>query len=253
VKLSGLNAVVTGGASGIGQATAELFAAEGARVFIVDLDEKRGNEVVAGIKAAKGSAEFAAIDVTSLAATEAFFKKLGTVDVLVNCAGIAAIGSIEACSTEDFERVFRVNVQGTFNTMKAAVPLMKGKKGAIVNLASVASKVGIPDRLAYSMSKGAVHTMTMSVATDYVKHGIRCNAIAPGRVHTPFVDGFLAKNYPGREKEMFDKLSATQPVGRMGKPDEIARLALFLACDDSAFMTGTCVEIDGGFCNLKLN
>ncbi len=256
-KLAGRLAAVTGGASGIGRAIAEIYAAEGAKVLILDVNAVNGKATVKAIKAAGGQAEFHQTDITDFAAVEKLFKsaakKHGSFDILANSAGIAAIGNIEVCSPEELDRVYAVNVKGSFNTMKAAVPLMKGKRGAIVNLASVASRLGIPDRMAYSMSKGAMLTMTYSVATDYVRQGIRCNAIAPGRVHTPFVDGFLAKNYPGKEQEMFEKLSATQPIGRMGKPVEIAQLALFLASDDAAFITGTCVDIDGGFVNCKLS
>ncbi len=256
-KLAGKLAAVTGGASGIGRAIAELYAAEGAKVLIIDVNAVNGKAAVKAIKAAGGQAEFHQTDITNLAAVEKLFKsaakKHGSFDILTNSAGIAAIGNVEVCTTEDLDRVYAVNIKGSFNTMKAAVPLMKNKSGVIVNLASIASRVGIPDRMAYSMSKGAMLTMTYAVATDYVRQGIRCNAIAPARVHTPFVDGFLAKNYPGKEQEMFEKLSATQPIGRMAQPVEIAKLALFLASDDSAFMTGTCVDIDGGFAHCKLN
>src|SRR5204862_6847566 len=152
----------------------------------------------------------------------------------VTSAGIAHVGNVEQTSEEDLDRLYAVNVKGVFNCMKAAVPAMKGRGGVILNIASVASTVGIPDRFAYSMTKGAVLTMTYSVARDYVAQGIRCNAIAPGRVHTPFVDGFLAKNYPGREREMFDGLSRTQPIGRVGEPEASAQLALVLWCAAAA-------------------
>eukprot|EP00658_Telonema_sp_P-2_P077201 TRINITY_DN6925_c0_g1_i1.p2 TRINITY_DN6925_c0_g1~~TRINITY_DN6925_c0_g1_i1.p2 ORF type:complete len:157 (-),score=32.98 TRINITY_DN6925_c0_g1_i1:383-853(-) len=152
------------------------------------------------------------------------------------------------------DRMYNVNVKGVFHTLKAGVSRMMADKqgGAVLNLASIASLIGIPDRFAYQMSKGAVKTMTWSVAVDYVKSGVRCNCICPGRVHTPFVDGFLAKNYPGREKEMFDKLSATQPVGRMGKPDEVASLALFMCSDEAKFVNGASVPVDGGQSKLLL-
>src|SRR5690606_29986853 len=178
--------------------------------------------------------------------------QLGPVDVLVNNAGISHVGTVETTSEDDFDRVFAVNVKGVYNCLQAAVGSMKGRGGVILNLASVASMVRIPDRFAYGMSKGAVLPMTYSGATDYVRDGIRCNSIAPGRVHTPFVDGFLARNYPGREAEMFEKLAGTHPSGRMGRPEEIASLALCLCSDDAAFITGTNVPIDGGFVNLKV-
>jgi NAD(P)-dependent dehydrogenase (short-subunit alcohol dehydrogenase family) len=174
------------------------------------------------------------------------------VDILVNSAGVAHIGNVEQTTEEDFDRLYAVNVKGVYNCLKAAVTTMKGRGGVILNIASVASTVGIPDRFAYSMTKGAVLTMTYSVARDYVSQGIRCNAISPARVHTPFVDGYLAKNYPGREREMFDQLSRTQPIGRMGQPEEIAELALFLCSDAAAFITGSNVPIDGGFVTLKM-
>jgi NAD(P)-dependent dehydrogenase (short-subunit alcohol dehydrogenase family) len=178
--------------------------------------------------------------------------RFGAVDILVNSAGIAHVGTIEQTSEADVDRLYAVNVKGVFNCMKAAVPQMKGRGGVILNIASVASTVGLPDRFAYSLTKGAVLTMTYSVARDYVTHKIRCNSIAPGRVHTPFVDGFLAANYPGREREMFERLSQTQPIGRMGRPDEVAELALFLCSDAAAFITGSNYAIDGGFVTLKM-
>lgn len=250
-------ALVTGGASGIGEAISRGFAAEGATAVILDVNEENGNRLVEEITAQGGKAVFSKCDITSQSDVQALFadieKNHGPVDVLVNNAGVAAVGNVENCSEEDLDRVYNVNVKGMYNCLQAAVLQMKGRGGAIVNLASVASVIGIPDRFAYSMSKGAALTMTYSVATDYVKEGIRCNCIAPARVHTPFVDGFLAKNYPGQEEEMFAKLASTQPVGRMGKPEEIAKLALFLSSDDAAFITGSIYNIDGGFCNVKLN
>ena len=203
-----------------------------------------------------GRGEHILCDVTSQGAVNAAFaatvSAFGPLDILVNSAGIAHVGTIEGTSEEDLDRVYAVNVKGVYNCMRAGVLAMKERGGAILNIASVASTVGIPDRFAYSMSKGAVLTMTYSVACDYVHHGIRCNAVSPGRVHTPFVDGFLAKNYPGREAEMFEKLSRTQPIGRMGQPGEVAELALFLCSDAAAFITGSNYAIDGGFISLKV-
>jgi NAD(P)-dependent dehydrogenase (short-subunit alcohol dehydrogenase family) len=159
---------------------------------------------------------------------------------------------VETTTEEDFDRVYAVNVKGVYNCLRAGVAAMKGRGGAILNISSVASTVGIPDRFAYSMSKGAVRTMTLSVARDYIGEKVRCNCVSPGRVHTPFVDGYLAKNYPGREAEMFEKLSRSQPIGRMGVPAEIAELALFLCSDAAAFITGSDYAIDGGFISLKM-
>ena len=246
-------AIITGAASGIGRAIALLFAKHGARIAILDLVP---GDSVEQIEAAGGTAVFVPCDVTrQLDVGDAFAvvqDRFGALDILVNSAGVAAIGTVEQTEEDDFDRVYDVNVKGVYNCLRAGVRAMKGRGGAILNIASVASVVGIPDRFAYSMSKGAVLTMTYSVACDYVQHGIRCNAVAPGRVHTPFVDGYLAKTYPGREQEMFDKLSRTQPIGRMGEPREIAELALFLCSDAAAFITGSNYAIDGGFVSLKV-
>ena len=246
-------AVVTGGGSGIGRAIAERFARAGARVAIVDIGEEAARETV---QRAGGTAEAFACDVSDqrqvLDTFARIAERFGPVDVLVNSAGVAHVGTVETTEESDLDRLYAVNVKGVYNCLRAAVPAMKGRGGAILNVASVAGVVGIPDRFAYSMTKGAVLTMTYSVARDYVQQGIRCNAVSPARVHTPFVDGFLAKNYPGREGEMFEALSRTQPIGRMGRPDEIADLALFLCCDAAAFITGANYVIDGGFVNLKM-
>ncbi|HVY76715.1 MAG TPA: glucose 1-dehydrogenase [Puia sp.] len=251
-SLESKNAVITGGGSGIGRAVAELFAAQGAEVHIVDLNEAGAREVAAGIGDKGGKAFVHALDVTDQGKVKLAFAGIGRIDILVNSAGISHIGTVETTTEADFDKIYRVNVKGIYNCLYAAVPIMKqAGRGVILNLTSVANHVGLVDRFAYSMSKGAVHAMTLSVAKDYIQHGIRCNSISPGRVHTPFVDGFLAKNYPGREKEMFDKLSKTQPIGRMAKPAEIARLALFLCSDESAFITGTDYPIDGGFITLN--
>ena len=248
-------AIVTGAGSGIGRAIALRFAAEGARVAVLDVNAAQGEAVVGEIEGAGGSAAFFRCDVARQAEVFEVFagvaERLGPLDILVNNAGIAHIGTVETTSEEDLDRVYTVNVKGVYNCLKAGVPMMKGRGGAILNLASILSSIGVPDRFAYSMSKGAVLTMTYSVACDYIHEGIRCNCIAPARVHTPFVDGFLARSYPGREAEMFEKLSKTQPIGRMGTPEEIAALALFLCSDDASFITGSNIPIDGGFVTLK--
>jgi len=176
----------------------------------------------------------------------------GAIDVLVNAAGIAHVGTLESTSEEDFDRVYAVNVKGVYNMMRGVIGTMRARqKGVILNIASIASSVGIPDRFAYSMSKGAVLTMTLSVAKDYISEGIRCNCVSPARVHTPFVDGFITKNYPGKEAEMFEKLSKTQPIGRMAEPSEVAALSLYLCSDEASFITGCDYPIDGGFIRLN--
>ncbi|KYG83743.1 SDR family NAD(P)-dependent oxidoreductase [Roseivirga echinicomitans] len=253
-SLQGKNAIITGAGSGIGRAIALVFAEAKANVQVLDLNKEAANEVVLEIEAAGGTAQSHACDVSNQTEVKKVIDAIAenhTIDILVNNAGIAHVGNLEGTTEADLDRIYAVNVKGVYNGMLACVPYMKKSGGVILNMASVASAVGIADRFAYSMSKGAVLTMTLSVAKDYVKEGIRCNCISPGRVHTPFVDGFIAKNYPGEEKEMFEKLSATQPIGRMGQPEEIANLALFLCSDEAGFITGTDYPIDGGF--IKLN
>lgn len=251
-SLQNKNAVVTGGGSGIGKSVALLFAKQGAVVHVADLNEKQANDTVNEITAAGGKAFAHIVNVASQAQVVAAFQQIDTIDILVNSAGISHIGKAHTTSEEDFDKVFGVNVKGLYNCLYAAIPLMKQHGGGVIlNMSSVAAIVGIPDRFAYSMTKGAVAAMTLSVAKDYLADNIRCNCISPARVHTAFVDGFLAKNYPGKEAEMFDKLSKTQPIGRMAKPDEIAHLVLYLCSPEASFITGCDYPIDGGF--VKLN
>jgi 2-keto-3-deoxy-L-fuconate dehydrogenase len=254
-SLKNKTAVVTGGGSGIGKAIAELFARQGANTIILDVDETGAHASVKTIQDAGGRAEMFYCDVTDQGsvntAVQSIVAKAGRIDILANSAGISHIGNLVTTSESDFDKVFRVNVQGVFTIMKAVVTQMKASGGGvIVNLASIAADAGIADRFAYSMSKGAVRSMTLSVARDFIKDNIRCNCISPARVHTPFVDDFLKKNYAGREQEMFEKLSKAQPIGRMGKPDEVAALALYLCSDQAAFVTGCDYPIDGGFMKL---
>lgn len=252
LKLKDKVAIVTGGGSGIGQAITELFAAEGAYVHILDLNAEAGEAIVKGIEGKGGQAKMHVCNVTDQSNVHAIVAAIGKVDVLVNNAGIAHVGNLENCAEADFDRVYQVNVKGAYNVLHTVVPVMKANGGGtILNVASIASLVGIADRFAYSMSKGAIFAMSMSVARDFMADNIRSNSISPARVHTPFVDGFIAKNYPGKEEEMFEKLSASQPIGRMAQPVEIAKLALFLCSDDAAFITGNDYPIDGGF--IKLN
>lgn len=254
-RLDNKTAIITGGGSGIGRAISILLAKQGAKVYILDMDETGSQSVVKEINDGGFSASFIRTDVSNQEQVNGVFSQVlqetGRLDILVNNAGIAHIGNAENTREEDFERLFRVNVKGVYNCLHAAVLEMKENGGAIINMASVAGLVGIPDRFAYSMTKGAVMGMTLSVAKDYLKYNIRCNSISPARVHTPFVDNFISKNYPGQEKEMFAKLSATQPIGRMGTPDEIAHLALYLCSDEASFITGCDYPIDGGFVRLN--
>lgn len=238
-------AVVTGGASGIGLAIARLFAAEGAIVEVLD----RQTAEIEGVTSS-------ACDVGSHAEVDAVMAEIvgrrGRIDILVNNAGIAHVGNALTTTPEDFERVQRVNVTGVANCSRAALRYMtEAKSGVILNLASCVSVMAINDRFAYATSKGAVLSMTYAIAKDFLGYGIRCNALLPGRVHTPFVDGFIAKNYPGREAEMFEKLSKAQPIGRMAEPEEMAQAALFLCSDESRFITGTGLPVDGGTLTIR--
>lgn len=248
-------AIVTGGGSGIGKAIALVFAQQGATVFILDIDEAGAHDTLEQIKGAGGHGDFKKCSVAVKeevdATVQAIVAQTGKLNVVVNNAGIAHIGNAENTRPEDIDRLLSVNVKGVYHVLQATLPHLKKEGGAVLNMASVAATVGISDRFAYSMTKGAVVGMTLSVAKDYLQHNIRCNCMSPGRVHTPFVDGFLKKNYPGREQEMFEKLSKTQPIGRMGTPDEIAKLALYLCSDEAGFITGCDYPIDGGF--IKLN
>lgn len=250
--LNNKTAVVTGGGSGIGQEVCNVLAAQGAIVYVLDLNAEHAHATAAAIEKNGGKAQAIAIDVTDHAAMKKTYEAIEKIHLMVNCAGISHIGNATNTSEADFEKIFHVNVRGVYNSLFAGIPVMqKTGGGAIVNISSIVAKVGVADRFAYSMSKGAVHAMTLSVAKDFIKDGIRCNSISPGRVHTPFVDGFLKKNYPGQEPEMFEKLSKTQPIGRMGKPIEIAHQVLYLCSDEASFITGSDYSIDGGFTTLN--
>lgn len=251
-QLNGKIAVVTGGGSGIGKAVALLFAKQGAEVNVIDLNEEACNATINEIRTNNGNAIAQVCDVTDQQRVKEIFKKIGKVDILVNSAGVSHVGNVENTTEADLDRLYSINVKGVYNCLQAAVSIMKqNRSGVILNLASIANNVGLADRFAYSMSKGAVYAMTLSVARDYINDGIRCNCISPARVHTPFVDGFIKKNYPGKEEEMFQKLSKSQPIGRMAKPEEIASLILYLCSDEASFVTGCDYPIDGGF--IKLN
>ncbi|WP_443947376.1 SDR family NAD(P)-dependent oxidoreductase [Pedobacter sp. AW1-32] len=245
-------AVVTGAGSGIGQAIATVLAQQGAEIHIVELGLEQAANTLAEIHNKGGKAFAYACDVSDHSAVHDLFKQIGPIDILVNNAGIAHVGKADTTSEDDFDRVIRVNVKGVYNCLNAGIPQLRlSGGGVILNLASIAALIGLPDRFAYSTAKGAVKAMTMSVAKDYIGENIRCNSISPARVHTPFVDGFLAKNYPDNVDEMFDKLSKTQPIGRMAKPEEIGALALYLCSNEAAFITGCDYPIDGGFTTLN--
>ncbi len=244
-------AVITGGGSGIGEAISRRFASEGAQVIILDINDEQAKNVADSI-----NGKCFQCDISDSGSVESVFKKIiddgPCPDILVNNAGIAHIGNATNTDPDDFDRVMSVNVRGPYLCMRAMIPLMVGNGGgSILNLASVASNLGIPDRFAYSTSKGAVYTMTLSVARDFIEKGIRCNCLCPARVHTPFVDNYLKENYPGKEEEMFTQLEATQPIGRMAKPSEIAALATYICSEEASFVTGSAFDIDGGFTLLK--
>lgn len=254
--LKGKTAIVTGGGSGIGKAISNTLAQQGANVHILELNvdtaQRSANEIVA-----QGDSAFAhkcnVAKQSEVKHVVNAIAKNAQLDILINNAGIAHIGNVENTSEEDMDKVYDVNVKGVYNCIYATIPYMKKNGGVILNMTSIASMVGINDRFAYSMSKGAALTMMYSVAKDYLEYGIRCNSISPARIHTPFVDGYLKNNFPDNVEEMFGKLSATQPIGRMGKPEEVANLALYLCSDEASFVTGTNFPIDGGFVTLNGN
>ena len=253
-NLSGKVAVVTGGGSGIGRAISTLFGDRGAHVVVLDVDGQAARETAAAIAGAGHHAEAAACDVSDAAGVKAAFDgivgRTGRLDILINNAGVAHVGNLERTPEDDFDRLYRVNVKGVYLCSQAAVPVMVRQGGGVIlNMASIVSFIGVADRFAYSMTKGAVLSMTKSVAIDYIKHGVRCNCICPARIHTPFVDGFVKKNYPGREDAVLQELSAYQPMGRMGTPEEVAFLALYLCSDEASFVTGQAYPLDGGVLN----
>jgi len=253
-ELSSPYVIITGGASGIGLSMVSLFNKNGAIVDVFDIN-KPSPELIEEKGIDKNTVHFHEIDITNqqqvkdLVSVIAIQREIG---MLINNAGIAHIGNAINTSEKDFQKIFDVNVKGAYNCIQACLPFMiENGEGVILNMASVAATVGISDRFAYSMSKGAILSMTLSVAKDFIKNGIRCNCISPARVHTPFVDGFIEKHYPGQELEIFEKLSASQPIGRMGEPDEVAALAYYLCSKQASFITGSDYPMDGGFTRLN--
>ncbi len=236
-------AVITGGSSGIGTSIGRTLKQQGATVVNFDRSPYEEFDTIE-------------VDISKqsevLAASKTVIEKHARIDILINNAGISFIGNLESTSEEDLDKLFEVNVKGAYNCMYAIIGQMKQQNhGVILNMCSIAATLGLADRFAYSASKGAIRAMTFAMAKDYLKFNIRCNCISPARVHTPFVEDYLRVNYPGQEKEMFEQLSQTQPIGRMGTPNEIAALALYLCSDEAGFITGTDYPIDGGF--IKLN
>jgi len=254
-RFSDKAAVVTGGGSGIGQSISTRLADEGAMVRVLDIDLASADATVESITGSGGRATAHACDVTDGAQVDDVIREIladGPIDFLINNAGIAHIGNVERTTGDDMDRLYSVNVKGMYNTLAAVIPAMKTRRqGVIVNLASIAASVGLSDRFAYSMTKGAVRAMTFSVAKDYIDAGIRCNCISPARVHTPFVDNYINDNYPDNSDEMFHKLAKSQPIGRMGTPEEIAGLVAYLCSSEASFITGSDVPIDGGFMTLN--
>jgi len=245
-------AVITGGAKGIGKAVVEIMSTQGAHVHFLDIDEENGQVLAAS----NPRIYFHNCDVTDhekvKSTFQAIYEQHQSLDILINNAGISHIGNVEQTSPEDMDRLYEVNIKSVYSCLHHAIPLMKlSKGGSIVNLSSIASTMGLADRFPYSMSKGAVHTMTYSIARDYINDGIRCNSVGPARVHTPFVDNYLRQYYPDNQEEMFNKLSKTQPIGRMAKPVEVAQLITYLCSEAAAFITGSHFPIDGGFVTLN--
>lgn len=250
-RLDGKVALVTGGGSGIGAATCRAFTEQGARVVVADLSEEGGRQVAQDLG---DSALFCRTDVTDLASVQSAVassvEHFGRLDVLVNNAGVGHVGSVQETDANDWNKLIAVNMTGVFHGSRVAVDQMLRQEpagGVIVNIASVAGMIGIARRFAYCATKGAVIAMTRQVAVDYVKAGIRCNAICPGTVYSPFVEGYVERFHSDTREETIKELHARQPIGRMGRPDEVADLAVYLASDEAAFMTGSAVVLDGGW------
>jgi len=241
-RLDGKRALVTGGASGIGEAVSRVLTHAGASVTIVDIDETRAQALAAEL----GNASVAKCDITDEAAVQALFAKIQGLEVLVNNAGIGLVGGVEETAMTDFQRLLRVNVEGTFLMTKHAVPHLVASHGSIVNIGSVAGLIGVKKRFAYCATKGAVVSMTRQLAVDYPTQ-FRVNCICPGTVDTPFVDGYLEKYHKHEKETVREQLNQRQPIGRLGKAIEIAHLALYLASEEAGFVNGSVYTIDGGW------
>lgn len=241
-RLDGKRALVTGGASGIGEAISRVFTEAGASVLIADINETQSKALASQLPGAAAIA----CDITDETSVKNAFASLDRLDILVNNAGIGMVGSVEETDLGDLQRLFRVNVEGTFLVTKHAVPLLTKSRGSVVNIGSVAGLVGIKKRFAYCATKGAVVAMTRQLAVEYPTE-LRVNCICPGTVDTPFVESYLEKYHKHEKEQVRSQLNQRQPVGRLGKPMEIAKLALYLASDEAAFVTGSIMTIDGGW------
>ncbi len=241
-RLDGKIALVTGGASGIGHSIVKKFIEAGASAIVLDVDAKRIQEVLSSVP----NVQSYVCDITDERQIGQTFAQLSQLDILVNSAGIGLVGSVEETDVAEFERLFRVNVEGTFLAIRAALPLLIESHGSIVNIGSVAGMVGVRRRFAYCATKGAVHAMTRQLAVDYPTE-IRVNCIAPGTVDTPFVEAYLEKYHRHEKEKVRAELNQRQPLGRLAKPDEIADLAVYISSPAAAFMNGSVVTIDGGW------
>jgi 2-keto-3-deoxy-L-fuconate dehydrogenase len=241
-RLDGLKALVTGGASGIGEATARVLADAGATVIIADVDRPRAEALSAELP----GSSVVVLDITDEAAVNAAFAKIPALDILVNNAGVALVGGIEETALSDFQRLFRVNVEGMFLVSKAAIPLLLASKGCMVNIGSVAGLIAVKRRFAYCATKGAVVALSRQLAIDYAGR-MRVNCICPGTIATPFVDAYIEKNFAHEKEKAWAELHARQPMGRCGYPVEIAHMALYLCSREADFVTGSIMTIDGGW------
>lgn len=240
-------ALVTGGASGIGEHTVRVLHNAGAELIVADLNLEAAEQLVAALGERATALQ---VDVTDPKSVAAAFSSLGKLDILVNNAGIGHVGDLEETAIEDWQRVFRVNVEGMYLVTQAAAPLLLASPhGAIVNIGSVAGLVGVKRRFAYCASKGAVVAMTRQIAADYAGR-LRINCVCPGTVDTPFVEGYLEKYHKHEKEKVRAELDKRQPVGRLGKPQEIAHLVLYLCSDEAEFVTGSIMTIDGGWTAL---